>query len=595
MNTEVLQVVLTDGDTLGFVAVILAIFGLVFLRSFTRPKSLREANRFLVGLTKDGPASLSDESLAIFEASAIGHSDAGAFVPDRRGDKYVFHRLPDVLCRVPPPSQTWSPALLTAVGILGTFWGISSGLVEAGELIGENLTDTMEGVRHLVDAMKTAFLTSLCGLSCAAVMMLRNAWVANRRHARLEWLKSRFRRIAVIEPPGLALAQLGGRDTAAATQAQLEAAASLAHSAQLLATSASGFNAEKIGEMVGAELRTALDGSLLPAFTRMATAMEAVRDRLDEQNQRILEELTTALEDRVVAPLAKKVELSATTSERVAKTVELLHDDLGGIAAKLGDAVQTIDTFQTDTLRGLERFQASMHETLTEFRTETEGVLKSVAEEVSLTVRQAGNEAAETMHVARDELTSTFKNIDGTMKAVRTTVETELERFRQEYQERVAEFLEQQSQILDETLRQHPERIAAVVQELDASFRAEAKMRAELQSDLSSSVGEVRGLLEDVSALVGAEQHHLLEAARALNRGMHHMEARYESLDKQLRETLKSSHTELTRYLEEAQSTYRAAFREFDDVASEILGGVAGAAQQVVAASEGLAVAQEAQ
>ena len=63
------------------------------------------------------------------------------------------------------------PSLLTSLGILGTFIGLTRGLT------GLDMTDAntlMNGIPILLDGMKAAFVTSLAGISCSLVFSMTN-------------------------------------------------------------------------------------------------------------------------------------------------------------------------------------------------------------------------------------------------------------------------------------------------------------------------------------------------------------------------------------------------------------------------------------
>ena len=63
------------------------------------------------------------------------------------------------------------PSLLTSLGILGTFIGLTRGLT------GLDMTDAntlMNGIPVLLDGMKAAFVTSLAGISCSLIFSMTN-------------------------------------------------------------------------------------------------------------------------------------------------------------------------------------------------------------------------------------------------------------------------------------------------------------------------------------------------------------------------------------------------------------------------------------
>ena len=63
------------------------------------------------------------------------------------------------------------PSMMTGVGILGTFLGVSIALYSFPENI-NNSTEMLAGMKELIPAMKTAFITSLAGISCATLYLL---------------------------------------------------------------------------------------------------------------------------------------------------------------------------------------------------------------------------------------------------------------------------------------------------------------------------------------------------------------------------------------------------------------------------------------
>ena len=59
-----------------------------------------------------------------------------------------------------------TPNLLTSIGILGTFWGIFIGLLYF------DVHNIDESIPHLLEGMKTAFFSSLCGIASAILFKI---------------------------------------------------------------------------------------------------------------------------------------------------------------------------------------------------------------------------------------------------------------------------------------------------------------------------------------------------------------------------------------------------------------------------------------
>lgn len=73
----------------------------------------------------------------------------------------------------------YSPTLMTSLGILGTFCGIVIGLVNF-----DTNPDAMDkSIPLMLDGLKTAFITSLAGMTCAIVFKSADAWFFAPRRA----------------------------------------------------------------------------------------------------------------------------------------------------------------------------------------------------------------------------------------------------------------------------------------------------------------------------------------------------------------------------------------------------------------------------
>lgn len=82
-----------------------------------------------------------------------------------------------------PPNQELKslPALLTTIGILGTFTGISFGLYNLGSGW-EDATQLVSQAKELLGGMKTAFFTSLAGMTASGAAMITLSAVESRQH-----------------------------------------------------------------------------------------------------------------------------------------------------------------------------------------------------------------------------------------------------------------------------------------------------------------------------------------------------------------------------------------------------------------------------
>jgi hypothetical protein len=72
------------------------------------------------------------------------------------------------------------PALLTTIGILGTFTGISFGLYKLGSGW-EDAAQLTNQAKELLTGMKTAFFTSIAGMGCSGIAMVALSWAQSKQ------------------------------------------------------------------------------------------------------------------------------------------------------------------------------------------------------------------------------------------------------------------------------------------------------------------------------------------------------------------------------------------------------------------------------
>ena len=139
-----------------------------------------------------------------------GESTPSSFKPEQsKGSDFILLSYPSVLGKpVPRSPVSFAPALLTALGILGTFSGIFLGL-RGVDL--ENINESqqlIEASQKLLMGMKTSFSTSLLGLGAAITFILILSLGANKRTLIRNRLRKKLSDIAFLENPNHLLSRL---------------------------------------------------------------------------------------------------------------------------------------------------------------------------------------------------------------------------------------------------------------------------------------------------------------------------------------------------------------------------------------------------
>jgi hypothetical protein len=402
-------------------------FGLVFAALDTRATRTyrrrverhRRATKLLqeVGTTAELLALPEDNALREWIDKHLSGSIRGqAFRPSRRGSRFLLREYPSELYAPPPRSPvSFAPAFLTAVGVLGTFYGIASGLRSLDRArIGEDTGQLMTSIWGLIEGMQTAFHTSLWGLGLAVFAMMFLALGARARTKIRQAARTDLNSIAELDTPLAALRQLASTDRSKLDELQRESAEALMEAAtemgagvRKMGTVLEALDADLIGRRVG----EALERSLQPTFEGMREELHAIQQRLVERNEDLIRGILGEMRVQVFEPVTRRLDQSAAITKSAADSVKALQAELGG-------AVATIERFQTETLQKLLGFSEGLQEILNKFRDETADVLGDVAESVKTAVQESvvgmtaqraafevsANQASETFRGIREEL-----------------------------------------------------------------------------------------------------------------------------------------------------------------------------------------------
>jgi hypothetical protein len=342
--------------------------------------------------------------------------------------KFILIQYPAVLARpIPRSSLRFVTTLCTALGILGTFYGIQEGL-QGISLDTSNSEQLMQSSTKLLMGMKTAFSTSLMGLGSGSLFTLILFVGDTTRQARRNGLRKKLQAIATFKTT-----DNSNGDVAEALSLVAKNLTGLKH-----------LNAESIGQAVGrsiAEQFTSLNQlsaqsigqavgqQMLPALKAIFQEQKTLRELQESQGQRVLETLINDLRIQVLEPIANRLDESATLTQQASQVVLNLHQELGGISQSLATSIYTIQSFQKETLVELQGFAHNLGDTLSQFQTETKGVLQQTAVEINRAVDQSiqGMTNQRTaFQESAEQAAATFRGIRGELEqALQSRAEAE--------------------------------------------------------------------------------------------------------------------------------------------------------------------------
>lgn len=554
-------------------------------------------------------------------------------------DCFVLLEYPHVLARsVARSSLSFIPTLLTAIGLLGTFFGISTGLSKFDLSAINESNKLLAASIGVLEGMKTAFFSSLVGLGCASAFMVVLFVGSLARKAHRDRLRRELDKIAIFSTT---------EDAAQST------ALALSDAAKIMI----GLTPQAIGQEVGA--------ALTPVFRQIHQELKTLREIKADQGQEVLKNLIQELRTDVLLPIAERLDRSAKLTQEASQAVMNLQAELGSVSKNLANSIFTIQHFQKETLGRLEEFAGGLKETLGHFQTETKTVLQEVAQEIkqgvdqsivgmeaqrhaftesatnaadtfrgiredlqatlytqaevekqmlqdvearmtsilkaahtafqtqSTTLKIVGNQASDLMNSAKENLVGSLQNIDGMLQNTRQTVQEELEHFRQGYQASLQDFFTKQNNLLESTLGEQRQGLAQVVEDLQTAFQKEAMKRQALAQEVDQSMANIQQTVQVVSNLAnavglnsGARLAQIQELSHGMGKQVLELESAYKNLANQFNQSLQKGDEQLTRYLQGVAESETRFFKDADRATAKLCNNLLQAANYLVAAED---------
>jgi len=316
----------------------------------------------------------------------LGTDDSSRF--RQQDGKFVLIKYPSVLAQpISRSSLRFVTTLCTAIGLLGTFYGIQQGL-QGINLSTDDPKQLMTASKELLGGMKTAFSTSMMGLGSGSLFLLVLFGRDSVRQERRDSLRQKLKAIATLKTADNNNSDLVegfirvGDKLSGLNQPSAEAIGQAV--GRSIAEQFAGLNqlsAQAIGQAVGQQIK--------PALGEIFKEQKKLREIQENQGQRVLEELIKDLRIQVLEPIADRLDRSAELTQQASEAVLTLHRELSGISQSLASSILTIENFQKKTLVELQEFAKNLGDTLNQFKTDTRDVLQQTADEINRAVDQS--------------------------------------------------------------------------------------------------------------------------------------------------------------------------------------------------------------
>jgi uncharacterized protein YukE len=361
---------------------------------------------------------VADREAAWLAAHLDGQPTATGWAVAFRGDRVALLAYPTLLLRsVPANPAAPAPTLLTALGVLGTFAGISAGLqgLDLGAIAATD--DLLRASGTLLAGMGTAFLTSLWGLGSASGAIVILALGDRLRRNWRDRLRQRLDRAAVLVTNAQLLGQIRDRLT------PVDRPDRPSENSPALPP----LDAITLAQTLGAELDR----------TFAQPALELLRHHRDREGE-------------------------------IATILGQLADHLGQLDQQLGRSNDAIATFQATTLERLETLDRQQQQRLQDTFTQLNQLLKTTGTTLAQqgdAIAQIGDEAARTMDRAADALRQSLDGVADAGDQQRRAILREIGAFQDQYRAAIETFLSEENQLLRDLLQRHRQELLGLLRD----------------------------------------------------------------------------------------------------------------------------------
>lgn len=272
----------------------------------------------------------------------------------------------------------------------------------------------------------------------------------------------------------------------------------------------------------------------------------------------------------------------------IAKEVKSLLD---GASTGLAEQRDAFESSATKAAGAFEGIKSSMDQALEQRQRKEQELFDGVESRINSLIsgssdafkeqtnllEKVGAEATGLMTSAREELESGLGDIDNKVKSMSTTVQTELEAFREQYQNNLSSYFEQQNNLLETSLGKQRDGLNGVVENFRKVFEQEYQTRQNLLADLTAQHEHLQKSAETVERVVKAiglneasKMAELQDAALTMSQEIAKLKREYVSASKSFADVADGLPKAMDEYFTRANESFEAFFKDFDESSSKI-------------------------
>ena len=365
--------------------------------------------------------------------------------PIQHNGYFILQHYPPILHLSPKSSLQFVPSLCTAIGILGTFYGIQAGLQGVSFGVTQS-SDLLAAIQTLLMGMRTAFSSSLLGLGLGSLFTVVLFGTNGLRQSWRDRLRIQIDRLFILEPNPTALT--------------------------IPETSQTGVGGQPIAT------------ELTPILEKISTALEAIAANEYPHP-------TTAENSALFQQLSQTLNTLSQDFHRLIGVIETQHRETGDRLEKMSRHLQ--DTLQSNlqqTLRDRTQLEQQMLEQLHQRTLELLTQASTSFQQQSHTLETVGTEASSLIQTAKIELIGGLQEMNETLLSANQTMENYLQQCTETYQSQLQDLFSQTVQVMESQRRAFRQSTADVADTFDG-------LREALEAALDHRVKLEQLLLEE--------------------------------------------------------------------------------------------------
>ncbi|MGF1719140.1 hypothetical protein L4D20_03740 [Vibrio kyushuensis] len=480
------------------------------------------------------------------------------------------------------------PAILTSIGITGTFIGITLGLSEFS--MGGGSKELLSTAMQLLEGMNTAFYTSLVGLLCSAMFMI---WMKISSHTLnttqeyfAQHLAHNYVEVSAIDY----LKNLSNDGQQGVIEAQHRSALAMEQLGSNMATMmskfeslANGFNSKDIADAVSGAVTHSIEKELAPVLTQVRDELTSLRD-IKEQNQKeLLQEIISEMKTELITPVVVELEKTSEAVTASNKVSEELNKNVEQVISSTANTVETINEFQKETMVKLQEFAGSLKTILSSFKEDTQGAMSTIATEVQSMLEGASTGLAQ----QRDAFESSATKAADAFEGIKSSMESALDE-RQVKEKSLFDGVENR---IDELIKGSSDVFKQQTDSFEASSARAASAFEEIKTSMDSALNERQAkekvLFDGVEARIDSlikgssdaftKQTEVLktvgeEASTLMTSAKDELQAGLGDIDSKVQSMSTTVQTELEAFRQQYQDNLTAYFKEQNELLESNLG-----------------------